>query len=97
MAHNSVETAPTAAQSPSLASWPAIGGTVTLEPTGPDTAGLWFTSHTDNREPYGTVTYDPERERYIADWNDFGRMMYGRSQIESMDREIAGAMARRQA
>jgi hypothetical protein len=97
MHKDSVEADAPPGQVQPLGTWGAWGGRIGLEPTGPQTAILWFTPHEqdhDAGELFGEVAPDPESGRLIVAWNSAGRMTLGRSEVERIDPQIHHLMAR---
>lgn len=75
-----------------ISSWGAWMGTITLEPTGDTSGELWFNPDHGERDRFGSVALDTERDRYIVEWTRAGRMTLGSHEIEVIDRQIHYAM-----
>jgi len=91
---HSVETSDPPTQA-AIRSWRVWMGDITLEPSGDNSAELWFTSDYGAREPFGDVTFSTQRDRYIVAWNRAARMTLGSHQVEVIDQHIHYAMRNR--
>lgn len=93
---HSVETEPPPEQEAPevIGSWRVWMGVITLEPVG-DTGELWFNSDAGAREPFGSVAFDADRDRYVVAWNRWANMTLGRYQIDVIDPQIHYAMRNR--